>query len=45
MLHIFSACVYSHNNEILEVVNESSDCAYPASSKAGANARCQASAS
>ena len=45
MLRTFFASVYSHNNEILEVVNGSSDCTYPASSKAGANARCQASAS
>ena len=33
MFHTFSACVHSHNNKILEVVNGSSDCAYPASSK------------
>ena len=45
MIRTFSTYVHSHNNEILEVVNGSSDCAYPASSKAGANARCQASAS
>ena len=38
MFHTFSACVHSHNNEILEVVNGSSDCAYPARSKVEANA-------